>query len=207
MSLFLIKIHVPHHQIHLSVSVHVYVCTVCESVWLTHRMAVHYTLPGIDFPVLVSSWNEKNFSNVTLFDRRWVCVHVCLSLCVLFRVFYYSKNQTRLLASWKVMPWLHLKISAHMVHTNTHIHSVFSMSGQWRGSEGWAEPSAWSVKWGKEAVGCADSIGVKRWKTATEVRRRQKCTTNYWTERSAIRPETEREGSYHLLWFWAVWGC
>lgn len=164
-------------------------------------MEVHYTLPGIDFPVLVSFWNEKNFSNVTLFDRE-CAARVSLAASVCACVLLFKKTGPGCWHPEESAVDISEEIGTHVTHSHTHIHSVFSMSGQWRGSEGWVECRGWSVKWGREAAGCADSRGVKRWKTATEVRGRQKCWTSGCTERSVIRPR-HRETSYHLLWFWA----
>lgn len=105
-------------------------------------MEVHYTLPGIDFPILVSSRNEKNFSNVTLFDREcaarvslavWVLSEgscECVRLC-----FIIQKDRTRLHTEESAVD-ISEEIGTRVSHTHTHIRSVFSMSGQWRGSEG-----------------------------------------------------------------------
>lgn len=141
---------------------------------------------------------ERVNLSVCVFVSKCVCLYLCVCLCVLL----FKKTRP---GCWNreisamVTRSLHLKRSAHMVLK----HNV------WRGSEGWADPCGWSVKWGKrQGDSCSDSRGVKRWKKATEARTEPKCWSKCWTERSVVSDQTEKKKRfYHLLWFWGVWGC
>lgn len=95
-------------------------------------MEVHYTLPGIDFPILVSSRNEKNFSNVTLFDREcaarvslavWVLSEgscECVRLC-----FIIQKDRTRLHTEESAVD-ISEEIGTRVSHTHTYTYAACS---------------------------------------------------------------------------------
>lgn len=75
-------------------------------------------------PLLFHSEMRKTF-------QTWHCLigsvqHVWVSLWVCAPVFYYSKRPDQVAGILKSLPWIYLKKSAHMSHTNTHTYTACS---------------------------------------------------------------------------------